>query len=230
MRLLFWGITLCMVWPFILSEMGLQVFARNMGNRDGAGTVGAGRAAGAERTVRCGGDPAFADPLQPAVCRADALDLVYLWGGVALPDGMTYAGYAHRGAYPLIATALLAAGFVLVAMRPGGPAERSPMIRTLVFLWVAQNVMLVMSSMLRLELYVEIYSADAVARRRRLWMVLVAAGLVLILRAFAFNRSNAWLIAHESRFPGAAACISALHQLSRCDRPHTMSLTARKLR
>ena len=28
------------------------------------------------------------------------LDLVYLWGGVALPDGLTYAEYAHRGAYP----------------------------------------------------------------------------------------------------------------------------------
>ena len=50
-----------------------------------------------------------------------ALDLTYLWGGASLPDGMTYAYYAHRGAYPLIATALLAAGFVLIAMRPGGP-------------------------------------------------------------------------------------------------------------
>ena len=54
-----------------------------------------------------------------------ALDLTYLWGGASLPDGMTYAHYAHRGAYPLIATALLAAGFVLIAMRPGGPAEQS---------------------------------------------------------------------------------------------------------
>src|SRR4029078_10113192 len=46
------------------------------------------------------------------------LDLTYLWGGVALPDGMTYASYAHRGAYPLIVTALIAAGFVLAALRP----------------------------------------------------------------------------------------------------------------
>lgn len=51
------------------------------------------------------------------------LDLTYLWGGVSLPDGLSHAEYAHRGAYPLIVTALLAAGFVLIAMRPGGPAE-----------------------------------------------------------------------------------------------------------
>jgi hypothetical protein len=61
------------------------------------------------------------------------LDLIYLRGGVALPDGMTYATYAHRGAYPLMLTALLAAGFVLVAIAPGGQAERKPAIRTLVF-------------------------------------------------------------------------------------------------
>src|SRR5262249_20708237 len=46
------------------------------------------------------------------------LDATYLWGGLALPDGMTYAAYAHRGAYPLIVTALLAGGFVLAAMQP----------------------------------------------------------------------------------------------------------------
>jgi len=31
------------------------------------------------------------------------LDIQYLWRGAALPDGMSYATYAHRGAYPLIA-------------------------------------------------------------------------------------------------------------------------------
>jgi hypothetical protein len=31
-----------------------------------------------------------------------ALDIAYLWGHSALPAGMTYAAYAHRGAYPLI--------------------------------------------------------------------------------------------------------------------------------
>ena len=61
------------------------------------------------------------------------LDAAYLWGGVALPDGMTYASYAHRGAYPLIVTALLAAGFVLAAMRPGSATSNDPLIRRLVY-------------------------------------------------------------------------------------------------
>ncbi len=122
------------------------------------------------------------------------LDVTYLWGGVALPDGMTYASYAHHGAYPLIVTALLAAAFVLVAMHPGGPAERVPIIRTLVFVWVAQNVMLVISSILRLDLYVEIYSLTYWRVAAFIWMVLVAAGLLLIVARIALRRSNRWLI------------------------------------
>jgi hypothetical protein len=122
------------------------------------------------------------------------LDLVYLWGGVALPDGMTYASYAHRGAYPLMLTALLAAGFVLAAVTPGGPAERKPVIRALDFVWIAQNVILVTSSILRLDLYVQIYSLTYWRVAALIWMLLVAIGLVLMVARIALNRPNRWLI------------------------------------
>lgn len=121
------------------------------------------------------------------------LDMVYLWGGVALPDGMTYAEYAHRGAYPLIATALLAAAFVLAALRPGRESERDPVIRRLVYLWVAQNVMLVMSSIFRLDLYVGVYALTYWRIAAFLWMALVAVGLVLIVARIRFGKSSEWL-------------------------------------
>ncbi|MGY3033255.1 hypothetical protein ACVIIV_002425 [Bradyrhizobium sp. USDA 4354] len=122
------------------------------------------------------------------------LDGIYLWGHVALPDNLTYAGYAHRGAYPLIVTALLAAAFVLVAMRPGGPAENSKVIRPLVYLWVGQNVLLVASSILRLDLYVDIYMLTYWRIAAFIWMGLVALGLILIVARIALNRSNQWLV------------------------------------
>ncbi|MDN3275871.1 DUF4173 domain-containing protein [Frankia sp. RB7] len=122
------------------------------------------------------------------------LDGLYLWGHVALPANMTYAAYAHRGAYPLIATALLAAAFVLVAMRPGGPAEKSTVIRPLVYLWVGQNVLLVASSILRLDLYVDIYMLTYWRIAAFIWMGLVALGLILIVARIALDRSNRWLV------------------------------------
>ena len=122
------------------------------------------------------------------------LDLVFLWGGVRLPEGITYAVYAHRGAHPLIVTALLAAAFVLAAMRKEAPVQNSPLIRNLVYLWIAQNVWLVISSVLRLKLYVEVYYLSEMRIAAFIWMGLVAIGLVLIVVKIALNRTNAWLV------------------------------------
>jgi hypothetical protein len=122
------------------------------------------------------------------------LDGIYLWGHVALPANMTYAAYAHRGAYPLVATALLAAAFVLAAMRPGGPAGKSGVIRLLVYVWVGQNVLLVASSILRLDLYVDIYMLTYWRIAAFIWMGLVALGLILIVARIALDRSNRWLV------------------------------------
>jgi hypothetical protein len=108
---------------------------------------------------------------------------------------MTHAEYAHRGAYPLVVTALLAAGFVLIAMRPGGPAEQSRLIRPLVLLWTAQNVLLVISSIFRLDLYVAAYSLTYLRLAALIWMVLVATGLVLMFIQIVRRKSNSWLLA-----------------------------------
>ncbi len=121
------------------------------------------------------------------------LDLAYLWGGVALPDHLTYAEYAHRGAYPLIVTALLAAGFVLLALKPGSDTEADRTIRWLVYLWIGQNVLLVISSMLRLDLYVSVYSLTYWRIAAFLWMALVGVGLVLIIARIKTRRSAEWL-------------------------------------
>lgn len=122
------------------------------------------------------------------------MDISYLWNGVDLPEGMTYAQYAHRGAYPLIVTALLAAVFVLIAMRPGSESEKSPTVHGLVYGWVAQNIFLVISSIWRTNLYMQEYSLTYMRLTALIWMGLVAWGLVLILARMAFARSNKWLI------------------------------------
>ena len=124
----------------------------------------------------------------------NALDVAFLWSGAPLPAGVTLADYAHRGAYTLIATALLAGAFVLVAFTPGSPAARSVTIRRLVVLWVAQNVLLVASSMLRLLDYIGAYSLTELRIAALAWMVLVAVGLVLIAVRLIGERTAAWLI------------------------------------
>jgi len=124
----------------------------------------------------------------------NGLDLAFLWSGAALPKGVTLADYAHRGAYPLIATALLAGLFVLVALKPGSASAANPAIRRLVVLWVAQNLLLVASSILRTLDYVEAYSLTGFRIAALAWMGLVAIGLALICWRMLAGGSAAWLI------------------------------------
>jgi hypothetical protein len=107
---------------------------------------------------------------------------------------MSFAEYAHRGAYPLIATALLAGLFVLVTLRPGSELASSPLLRRLVSLWIAQNVFLVASTMLRTARYIEAYSLTELRIEALIWMGLVAVGLILICVRLWLGRSDAWLI------------------------------------
>jgi Domain of unknown function (DUF4173) len=124
----------------------------------------------------------------------NGLDLAFLWSGAALPDHVTLAEYAHRGAYPLIATALLAGLFVLITLRPGSATARSSAIRLMVTLWIAQNLLLVASTMLRTFDYIEAYSLTRLRIAALIWMGLVAIGLALICYRLLRGKSGAWLI------------------------------------
>ena len=122
------------------------------------------------------------------------LDAGYLWGGARLPEGMTYASYAHRGAYPLVVTALLAAVLMLIVFRPSADRTQGRLNRVLVYIWIAQNILLTLSAAWRLNLYVSVYSLTRLRFAAAVWMLLVALGLVWIcVRIFA-RKSNQWLI------------------------------------
>ena len=120
------------------------------------------------------------------------MDFGFLWGGLALPAGTTHAAYAHRGAYPLVVTALLAAAFVLVALRRNGPTP-SRWARHLIFVFVGQNIMLVLSSILRLNLYIAAYSLTYWRVAAFIWMGLVMFGLLTIVVRIIHAKTSAWL-------------------------------------
>lgn len=122
-------------------------------------------------------------------------DLSVFVGGASLPQGMTYAAYAHRGAYPLLATALLAGVFALAA-RPYLGEHR--LLKPLMLVWLGQNVALSLSAALRLEIYVEVYGLTYLRIRAMIWMGLVAAGLALTAWQVWRARSNRWLVVRSA--------------------------------
>ena len=124
----------------------------------------------------------------------NGMDLIYIWGDVRLPDAFTLAEYAHRGAYPLIVTALLAGLFVLVTTHPRSEMAGNILIRWLIIIWVAQNLFLVASTAERTLLYIDSYSLTRLRIAALLWMGLVAVGLVLVTGRMLRGNSLAWLV------------------------------------
>jgi Domain of unknown function (DUF4173) len=123
-----------------------------------------------------------------------AMDMNYLWAGGELPAGISYAQYAQKGAYPLIITALLAAMFVLVSQNAGQEVSGSKPVRALIYAWVMQNILLVISSIYRTGLYVEVYALTYWRVAAFIWMGLVACGLAWIIVRSVLGKSNTWLI------------------------------------
>ena len=124
----------------------------------------------------------------------NGLDLAVMFAGISLPNGLNYAEYAHQGAYPLIATAMLAGGFVLLTTRPGSPMAQSKWVRGLVIGWTAQNLVLVGFSIIRTLNYISAYSLTEMRIAALLWMGLIGLGLILITLRMLTGRTSVWLI------------------------------------
>lgn len=122
-------------------------------------------------------------------------DLSILVFGAALPEGMSFAEYAHRGAYPLLATAFLAGAFALAA-QPFAREHRA--IRPLVLVWLAQNMVLCGAAMVRLGHYIEAFGLTYLRLYALIWMALVAIGLGLVAVQVLRGRSAAWLLTRSA--------------------------------
>lgn len=139
------------------------------------------------------------------------LDTAILTGGAELPEGMSWARYAHRGAYPLLAAALLAGLFALLA-RPF--ANESREVKALLLLWLLQTVVLVLSSLFRLDAYVDVYGLTRLRVAALIWMWTVAVGLGMIAWQVATRRGNGWLMARLSGLGIGVLYVSAFVNVS----------------
>jgi Domain of unknown function (DUF4173) len=124
----------------------------------------------------------------------NALDIWHVWMKAALPSDMTHAAYVHRGSYTLIATAVLAGVLMVFALWKGTATEQSPLVRLLIYLWTAQNLLLVASSAKRTLSYIDAYGWTEWRLAGLLWMGLVFFGLASIIWRVSTGRDTRWLV------------------------------------
>ena len=120
-----------------------------------------------------------------------AMDIGVLTGGMSLPEGMSHASYAHRGAYPLVATALLAGVFAIATHKM---IRDDRFQQALMYLWLGQNLFLVITAAYRLQLYVKAYSLTYLRIAAFIWMLLVFVGLILTIVKITRSKRIFWLL------------------------------------
>lgn len=123
---------------------------------------------------------------------ANAADVLHLWAHQALPQGVGFSAFVHRGTDALILATLLS-GVVIAAILQQGPVVAGqPLIRLLALGWIAQNLMLLASVVFRLWLYVEAYQLSILRVWLGLFLLLVAGGFILlawhVLRGIGLRR------------------------------------------
>ncbi len=208
-RVLFWSGAALLIWPLIAPLRAPGDVSPGLPHLHGPGARSVGRGLMVFNAI---------------LAVQTLMDAAYLWGGAALPEGMTAAEYAHRGAYPLLVTALLAGTFALAA-RPFAAEDRR--LRWLLLIWLAQNVALVLSALLRLELYVDAFGLTYLRVHAAIWMVLVSVGLGLTAWQVWRGLPNRWLLLRSVGLAAGTlyvcafvnfAAIIAAENLSRPDR------------
>ncbi|MEP4037977.1 DUF4173 domain-containing protein [Pseudophaeobacter sp.] len=182
-RVLFWGGTALMIWPFLVPTRIQKSPQAKTTTPQNQKRLSFGLNAGSVLRALV--------MFNLILGVQSLMDLSILIGGAELPEGMTLARYAHRGAYPLLATAMLAGGFALAA-RPYLSSHAS--LKPLMMLWLGQNALLGLTSVLRLDLYVASFGLTYLRLYAMIWIGLVVAGLLLTAWQILKARSNRWLL------------------------------------
>ncbi|PLW94824.1 MAG: hypothetical protein C0592_01745 [Marinilabiliales bacterium] len=128
----------------------------------------------------------------------NSLDLSFMFGGADLPDGITYSEYVHKGVGNLIFSVVLVILITMYFFRgqlnffkgSGG----SKAVRILAFLWLVQNLIMLISTAFRNQEYISEYSLTYKRIGVYVWLVLTAVGLITTFYKIGAKKSMWYLI------------------------------------
>lgn len=107
------------------------------------------------------------------------IQVVYLFGNVSLPDGITYADYARRGYGELLVATVISCGIVYYLAR--AVKVRSTLVQQFSVLLLALNTLVVLSAWKRLNLYESAYGWTMTRFVARMGLVCMFIGIILLV-------------------------------------------------
>lgn len=129
----------------------------------------------------------------------NSLDGLFIFGGTKLPQGVTYTEYVHQGIGMLIASIILAMLIILYYFRGRlNFVQDSKLLRNLALTWIAQNAFMLVSNMIRNEMYVDAYGLTYKRIGVYIYLLLALIGLCTTGWKVIFRKTNTFLFRSNS--------------------------------
>lgn len=124
----------------------------------------------------------------------NAVDAVSLWAGRP-PAGLGYTEYAHRGTAWLTFALVLSTALLGAIFRGAFHFDpRAKAVRTLAYVWAAQNVVLAMGTFRRIQLYIDLSGLTSLRILGIVGTTLVAIGFGFVVVMMRQKRTIGWLL------------------------------------
>ena len=124
----------------------------------------------------------------------NGIDIYYLGFLHATPPGITFSQYLHNGTNSLIASIILAVSIILFYFRGYlNFYEHNNWLRKLSYIWIAQNIILVISTAYRNTVYISNYGMTHKRIGVYVYLFLCVAGLVTTFIKIR-NAKNNWFL------------------------------------
>jgi hypothetical protein len=122
------------------------------------------------------------------------IDIRYLWGGIKLPEGLSYSEYVHKGIGMIIFSILSAIAIILFYFRGHlNFHKQNKMLKITACIWIVQNIFMLVSTSYRNQLYIEEYSLTYKRIGVYVYLLLTFTGLVITYFKIYFKKSN-WFL------------------------------------
>lgn len=140
----------------------------------------------------------------------NGLDVNYLYLGAGLPKGVTHKQFVHNGVGTLMLSIVLGISIILYFFRGAlNFGEEHKRLRLLVYLWLLQNLLMVVSTAVRNHIYI----TDALLTYKRIgvyyWLFMAALGLISTIHKVLYTKSAWYMVKNNALFAFVVLVFSA---------------------
>lgn len=138
------------------------------------------------------------------------LDVVYLYILKQLPEGISHTQFVHDGVGMLILSIILGITIILVLFRNALNFEQNnKLIKGLVAFWIIQNIMMIVSTCVRNQIYVNEFNLTYKRIGVFVYLTLASFGLITTLLKVYYKKSNWYLVKINSLIGILFLCAAA---------------------